>query len=119
MRIAILMVALLAGCATTPRDVREGKAVDTFSVAGKPLGKLALCVTRGFDEKLQSINTLRMDDTSGTAEMIGSSPPAGTVFVVDFKTVEGGVEINSYVSWQILAQQTARKRIREIVNECS
>jgi hypothetical protein len=127
MRIALFLVVVLAGCASTPNGVRASKISETI-VRPSVLWDAAFCVTSGFDERLKTLNTLRINETSGWAEMVGkdhghtelidSSPRSGALYVVDFKALASGTEVTYHVRSDVLAREVVQNRIREILNSC-
>lgn len=135
MRIALFLVAALAGCASTPNGVREstsnGVRESTISETIVRLGRLwdaAFCVTSGFDERIKTLDTLRINETSGWAEMIGKvhgdselihvSPRPGALYVVDFKALASGTEVTYDVRNDVPEREVVQSRIREILNSC-
>lgn len=123
MRMLILTAVMLAGCTFTPQGVRESKISETLTSPGK-LSSVALCVTRGFDEQLKTQNNLRIDEASGTGEMIATDQgtllggSTGAMYVVDFRRIESGTEVVYYLRGDIITREHARNRIRGIVNRC-
>ncbi len=125
--LSLLLMSALAGCSFTPQNVRESKITETIVRPGA-LVKVANCVTRGFDEKIRTINSLRIDESSGVAELvssdpgsfalIGSNPSTGALYVVDFKAMADGTRVDYFIRSDVLARETVRQRIREIVNTC-
>jgi len=125
-RAAVVMIGLvvLAGCTQlTPANVREGNISETIVLPGK-LSTVAVCVTRGFDEKMQTLNSLRVDESAGSAEMIGSDPglfiytSTGAVYVVDFKSADTGTQVNYFIRSDVIARETAKQRVRTIIGGC-
>lgn len=128
MRMTILAVLLLAGCASiTPADTRKSKETETLHRPGA-LAEVAICVTHGFDDQIQTVNNLRLDESRGIGELIANERVAygvvgmvggsGTLYVVDFKAVDGGVDVTWHISWLVMAGEGTRNRIRKIVNSC-
>ncbi len=101
-----LIVIMLAGCASAPNGLRESTVSETI-VRPSKLWDAAFCVTSGFDERIKTLNTLRINETSGWAEMIGkdhdhselidSGLRSGALYVVDFKVLASGTEVTYHV----------------------
>src|SRR6267142_1558709 len=123
-----LIVIMLTGCASTPSGVtpggvRESTVSETIVRPGK-LWDAAFCVTSGFDESIKTLNTLRINETSGWAEMVGkdhghselidSSPRSGALYVVDFKALASGTEVTYHVRSDVPEREVVQNRIREI-----
>src|SRR5260221_9660292 len=127
MRMALFLVVALTGCASAPNVVRESKISETFVRPGKLLDA-AFCVTSGFDERIKTLNTLRINETAGWAEMVGkdhghselidSSPRSGSLYVVDFKALGSDTEITYHVRSDVPEREVVQNRIREILNSC-
>jgi hypothetical protein len=127
MRMALFLVLVLAGCASTPNGVRESKISETVVRPGK-LWDAAFCVKSGFDERIRTLNTLRINETSGWAEMVGKnhdhselldgSPRSGALYVVDFKALASGTQVTYHVRSDVPAREAVQDRIREILNSC-
>lgn len=132
MRIAsIMMLGLLAGCQAmgmqhvTPASVRASSiAVSETLVRPGRLSTVAMCVTRGFDERMRTVNNLRTDESVGSAEMIGNDtgsafgPSEGALYVVDFKSIDGGTQVKYFIRGDLRDIDGAQKRIRAIVGGC-
>ena len=122
-----LIVIMLAGCASAPNGLRESTVSETIVRPGK-LWDAAFCVTSGFDERIKTLNTLRINETSGWAEMIGkdhdhselidSGLRSGALYVVDFKVLASGTEVTYHVRSDEPASEAVQNRIREILNSC-
>ena len=124
-----LIVIVLTGCASTPSGVtpsgvRESTVSETIVRPGK-LWDAAFCVTSGFDESIKTLNILRINETSGWAEMVGkdhghselidSSPRSGALYVVDFKALASGTQVTYHVRSDVPAREAVQDRIREIL----
>jgi hypothetical protein len=127
MRITLFLVLVLAGCASTPSGVRESKISEMVVRPGK-LWDAAFCVTSGFDERIKTLNTLRINETAGWAEMFGNDPGhpelidgsqgPGVLYLVDFKSLASGTEVTYHVRSDVPAREAVQNRIREILNSC-
>jgi len=117
----------LGGCASTPNGVRESKISETIVRPGK-LWDAAFCVKSGFDERIKTLNTLRINESSGWAEMIGNdggqpepigrAPRSGVLYLVDFKALASGTEVTYHVRSDVPTREVVQNRIREILNSC-
>lgn len=129
MRIVMVLVVLLAGCMMTPAEIRQSEERNTVALPGK-LPAVALCVTRGFDEEIHTQNDLRMDASTGSAEMIANASAAqgfalaagnyggGPMYVVDFKAVDVGTEVTYYIRSDNFQRVAMRRRVSDIVSGC-
>ena len=128
MRIALFLVLVSAGCASTRSGVTESKISETIVRPGK-LWDAAFCVKSGFDERIKTLNTLRINETSGWAEMIGNegaqqpepigrSPRSSVLYLVDFKALASGTEVTYHVRSDVPAREAMQNRIRDILNSC-
>jgi len=115
------------GCASAPNGLRESTISETI-VRPDKLWDAAFCVTSGFDERIKTLNTLRINETSGWAEMIGNdggqpepigrAPRSGVLYLVDFKALASGTEVTYRVRGDEPAREAVQNRIREILNSC-
>ena len=127
MRTSLFFVVMLMGCASAPNGLRESTISETI-VRPDKLWDAAFCVTSGFDERIKTLNTLRINETSGWAEMIGNddgqpepigrAPRSGAPYLVDFKALASGTEVTYRVRNDEPAREAVQSRIREILNSC-
>jgi hypothetical protein len=127
MRLALFLAVALAGCASTPNAVRESTISETIERPVK-LWDAAFCVTSGFDERIKTLNTLRINESSGWAEMIGNDrgqperigkgQKSGVLYLVDFKALGSGTEVTYFVRSDVPAREVVQNRIREILQSC-
>jgi hypothetical protein len=127
MRTSLFFVVMLMGCTSAPNGLRENTISETI-VRPDKLWDAAFCVTSGFDERIKTLNTLRINETSGWAEMIGNdggqpepigrAPRSGVLYLVDFKALASGTEVTYRVRSDEPAREAVQNRIREILNSC-
>ena len=83
---------------------------------------------RGWPGEISGLDTLRINETSGWAEMVGKdrghselidgSPRSGALYVVDFKALASGTEVTYHLRSDVPAREVVQNKIREILNSC-
>lgn len=125
----LVMVTVMAGCAMTPADIRHSPYRETIVRPGH-LTPIALCIVRGLDDQIRTQNDLRIEESSGRAEIIANhstkqgigflpgSLGEGPSFVVDMESVGDATQVTYYVRSDYFHRDQMRTHIREVVNSC-